>query len=64
MDGGQQPGRRLSFVVSGATEEAEEEDPKTYGGVPFYDRVTIRRYRMLENPQCVYVDCTLVTCKM
>jgi len=50
-------------VVSGATEEAEE-DPKTYGRVPFYDRVTILRSRMLENSQCVYVDCTLVPCKM
>jgi hypothetical protein len=29
MDGGQQPGRRLSLLGSGATEEAEEEDPKT-----------------------------------
>jgi len=64
MDGGQQPGRRLSFVGSGATEEAEEEDPKTYGGVPFYDKISIRRSRMSENPQCVYVDCTLVTSKM
>ena len=49
---------------SGATEEAGEEDPKTYDGVPFYDKVTIRRSRMSENPQCVNVDCTVVTSKM
>ena len=49
---------------SGATEEAEEEDPKTYGGDPYYDKTTIRRSRMSENPQWMYVDCTLVTSKM
>jgi hypothetical protein len=64
MDGGQQPGRCSSFVVSGATEEAVEEDHKTYGGDPYYDKITNRLSHMLENPHWMYVDCTLVTSKM